>query len=129
MRKQRRRSVPLFSLHNAFVFATISPLVKFEISVCVRPGRKPQRPVFLCHGSFCIHVRKLRLFQTVLWYTSILIVLERYYPNAAISTCILIGLNMLFLAFKGSKLKIKISQCLISLLLFDMSLSRLFQLI
>ena len=67
MRKQRRRSASLF---NAFVFATriVQSLyflnLKFQASshllwlyspVCVRPGRKPRRPVFSHRGSYILY--------------------------------------------------------------------------
>ena len=85
-RIQRRRSVTA-KLISAFVFATrivyflfflypkfqaSSLLLRLYSPVCVRPGRKPRRPVFSRRGSFLIrenerrpHTKSLREFEPV----------------------------------------------------------------
>ena len=77
MRKQRRRTAKLIS---AFVFATrivhflflLNPkfqasmlLLGLYMSVCVRPGWKPRRPVFSRRGSLILNVEMMfnRIFN------------------------------------------------------------------
>ena len=38
----------------------LNPEFQASSSVCVRPGRKPRRPVFSRHGSFCLQFMLLQ---------------------------------------------------------------------
>ena len=75
MRKQRRSFAVTAKLISAFVFATqivqslyfLNP--NFQASshflwlpspVCVRPGRKPRRPVFSQRGSYFLYICRIR---------------------------------------------------------------------
>ena len=76
MRKQRRRSASQKPI-SAFVFVTrivqflffVNPkflasslLLNLYRPVCVRPGRKPRRPVFSRRGSYCALAHSMTRF-------------------------------------------------------------------